>query len=243
MNGRPALGLAGLLTGTLRLTVGAFGRMFPVAFLPSLVSAVLAGLAAPAVDSVRTVTPGMLWSGVADLVLGTLATGVLCLIALDARLGRRHRMEDYLRQAARQFLPLLVFGLVLSIAIAVGFVFLVLPGLYVAARYFPYVPATVFEDAGWQGTNRAEALTLGYRWPLAAAVAVFAAAALGVFLLAGMPFLLAAASLGTLPGILADATLAALGYSLLAAFSAVVYLRLRALREGLAPEDIAATID
>jgi len=243
VTGRPALGLAGLLTGTLRLTAEAAGRMFPVAFLPSLASAALAGYAAPAADAVGRVTPGQLWSGLADLVLGTLVAGVLCLIALDASLGKRHGIEEYLRQAARQFLPLLVFGLVLSVAIAVGFVFLILPGLYVAARYFPYVPATVFEDAGWQGTTRAEELTRGYRWPLAAAVGVFSVAALGFFVLAGTPFLLAAAALGTLPAILADAGLATLGYILLATFSAVVYLRLRALREGLAPEDIAATID
>jgi hypothetical protein len=187
-------------------------------------------------------TAGQLWSGLVDLLLGTFVAGVLCLVALDAAFGRRHELGDYLRQAARHFVPLLVFGLLLSIAMAIGLVFLVLPGLYVAARYLPYVPTTVFEDRGWEGTGRAEDLSRGYRWPLVGALLGFAVIIVAVILVIGLVFGPGVAGLGTVPSVLLAAVLTAAGYVVFATFSATVYLRLRALREGLSPADIAATI-
>jgi hypothetical protein len=239
MTGQP-LGIGALLSDTLRLTGTAFGRLFAIAFVPALVSAVLAGAADPVPST--GVTAGQLWSGLVDLVLGTFVAGVLCLIALDAAFGKRHEIGDYLRQAARHFLPLLVFGLLLSLAMAIGLVFLVLPGLYVAGRYLPYVPATVFEDRGWEGTSRAEELTRGYRWPLVGALVVFGAMVLAFVLVIGLFVGMGTGTLGRVPTMLVGAAVTAACYAVFATFTAVVYLRLRALREGLSPSDIAATV-
>jgi hypothetical protein len=232
------LGVAGIIADTARLTAAAFGRLFPVAYVPALASAAVAGVAAP--DPTLQVTAGQLWAGVIDLVLGTLVSGVLCLAALDARFGTRHGVGEYLRQSLRHLLPLLVFGLLLSIAMVIGVMLLVVPGLYVAARYLPYVPATVFEDRGWEGTSRAEELTLGYRWPLVGTVLVFGLLFGGVLLVIGLPAAAAAEGLGTMPAIRFGAALTALAYVVFATFSAVVYLRLRALRDGLTPAEVAA---
>jgi hypothetical protein len=240
VNGAP-LRIHRLVGETLRLTGAAFGRLVPVAFVPALLSAALAGTGEPA--PLGEVTAGMLWSGVVDLVLGTLVTGVLCLGALDIQLGKHHGIDQYIRQAARHFLPLLVFGIVLSIAMAIGLVFLILPGLYVAARYLPYVPATVFEDRGWQGTNRAEELTRGYRWPLVGALLVFGILLAAFFVAVGLPLAYAAEGFGALFAILASAALTAIGYVVFATFSTVVYLRLRELREGAKPADVAREVD
>ena len=46
MNPRPPLGVAGLISGTFRLAVFAFGRLFPVAFVPALISTALAAAVA-----------------------------------------------------------------------------------------------------------------------------------------------------------------------------------------------------
>ncbi len=242
MNRQP-LGVGRLIIDTVRLSIASLPPLFLIALVPAGLSAAAAGLAAPAVqDPLGGPTAGDLWAGVIDLVLGTLATGVLCLGALDVMLGKRHGLEQYLRQASRHFLALLVFGLVLSIAIAIGVVFLVLPGLYVAARYLPYVVTTVFEDRGWQGTNRAEQLTVGYRWPLVATLLAFGVLLLGFFMAVGIPVSIAAASLGLVPAILLSAAVTAFTYVIFAAFSAVVYVRLRQLNEGVAAAQIADEI-
>ena len=231
------LGIGGLLAATLRLAGDGFGRMFPAALGVSLISALAAEGLAPA-DPVPALGPGLLWAALADLLLGTLLTGFLCLVAIDVAIGRRHSTGQYLRQAARQFLPLLVFTFAVSIAIGIGFVFLVIPGLYAAARYLPYCATTVFEDAGWRGIERAEVLTRGYRWPLVGLLAVGFALLLAV----GIPIGVLSAEFGPLTGLAAQVVLSALGYLVAAAFSAVVYLRLRDLREGVSASDLASSI-
>lgn len=234
------LGIGRLISDTLQLTLAGFGRLFLVALVPAVLSAALAGTGDPAPGA--DVTAGALWAGVVDLVLGTLVTGVLCLGAIDVRLGRRHGIDQYLRQAARHFLPLLVFGLLLSVAMAIGIVFFVLPGLYVAARYLPYVPTTVFEDRGWQGTNRAEELTRGYRWPLVGTLVIFGLLLAAFFVAIGLPLGYAATGLGVIVGIVAAGALTALAYVVFATFTTTVYLRLRELHEGATPADIAHEI-
>lgn len=234
------IGIGRLISDTVRLSFAALRPLFLIAFLPALLSAGVAGLAGP--GTAEGPTGADLWAGLIDLVLGTLVTGVLCLGTLDLQLGRRHGFEQYLRQAARHFLPLLVFGLVLSIAIAIGMVFLIVPGLYVAGRYLPYVVTTVFEDRGWQGTNRAEELTEGYRWPLAWTLVLFGVLMLAFFMAVGIPLSVAAAGLGVVPAVLVGAALTAFAYVVFAAFSAVVYLRLRELREGADAAQVAGEI-
>ncbi len=233
-----ALGIGGLLGTTLRLTREGIGPMFPAALGVSLVLAGFAAGLAPA-DPLPGLRPDLLWAALADLVLGTLLTGILCLVAIDVAIARRHSFGEYLTQAARRFLPLVVFTLAVSAAIGVGFVFLVAPGLYAAARYLPYVATTVFEDTGWQGISRAETLTRGYRWPLAGLLAVFFLILLAIGLLVGV----LAEGLGPLPGVLAEAVVSAVGYVVAAAFTAAAYLRLRELREGKSAAAIAASMD
>lgn len=231
------LGIGGLLRTTLRLTGEGFGRMFPAAFAVSLVSAGLANWFAPS-DPLPGLRPDLIWAALADLLLGTLLTGVLCLFAIDVAIRRRHSLEQYIRQAARQLLPLLIFTIAISIAIGIGIVFLVVPGLYAAARYLPYAATTVFEDAGWQGITRAETLTRGYRWPLAGLLAVFFL----LILLVGIPAGVLAGALGPVAAFLSEAFYAAFGYLLGAAFTAAVYLRLRQLQDGVSTAEIAATV-
>ena len=243
MTGAP-LGIGRVISDTVRLSFRSLPQLFLIGFVPALLSAGIAGLAGPG-DSDPMAGPSAadLWAGLIDLLLGTLVTGVLCLGALDARLGKRHGVGQYLQQAARHFVPLLVFGVVLSIAIAIGVFFLIVPGLYVAARYLPYVVTTVFEDRGWQGTNRAEELTKGYRWPLVGTLLIFGIALIALFMVAGIPAAALGASLGLVPAILVSAALTAVSYVIFAAFSAVVYLRLRELGEGTGPDEVAAEID
>ena len=62
-------------------------------------------------------------------------------------------------------------------------------------------------------------------------------------MVAGIPAAALGASLGLVPAILVSAALTAVSYVIFAAFSAVVYLRLRELGEGTAPTEVAAEID
>jgi hypothetical protein len=233
------LGIGALIASSFRMLARHFGFLFPIAFVPALGLAALgAGIAPP--DTAAMPDAGDLFLLLASAVLSFLVTGIMCLAALDALLGKRHAIGEYLGQALRHLAPIAGLGLAVSLAAGVGFAALFVPGLYVLARYLPLVPAIVFENAGWSGLGRAQDLTEGYRWPIAGAILAMGAIGIGLLVVLG-PVLMAAGQSLVL-AVLLEAVFSGLYYALAAIFTALVYLRLREIREGTTADDIAAGI-
>ncbi len=239
------LGVLRLIGDSFRLLGAQFGFLFPLAFVPALaLSALTHVIAGPAMtgDPAAPMTLGLAEAAVlfVDVMVSFVVTGVMCLAALDAVLGKRHTVAQYLRQTLRHLAPIVGLGLLVAIATGLGVVLAVLPGLYVVARYLPWTPAVVFENAGWSGLARGQSLTEGYRWPLVGAVALMGLIVTAILLVAG-PLMVAAG--GGMAGVLVEGAFTAVYYALIAVFTALVYIRLREIRDGLSPADIAATID
>jgi hypothetical protein len=248
----PSLGVLRLIGDTLRLLGSHFYFLFPIAFVPSLglVAVELAtGTGEPIAIDPETgapppgFSPGpYLISFLLNVVVASVISGVMCLAALDAVIGKRHTIGEYLRQTLRHLGPIVVLGTILYVLAGIGLVLFILPGLYVLARYWPWIAAIVFEDAGWSGFSRAQELTDGYRLPLIGAIALFALlGALILFFL--LPFAALGAEAGTLLQIPIAAAVSAIFYALIAVFIALVYARLREIKEGMSQADIAATIE
>ncbi len=245
---RPSLRIGGLIAQTFRLLFTRFTMLFPLAFFPALALALLDwGTSAPlpenydpAVNGLPTPSYAELGVGIATSVLGFFITGFMCLAALDAVMGRRHTIAEYTRQTLRQILPIAVLGLLITLLGGLALALFIVPGLYVFARFLPWVEAVVFEDAGWSGLGRAQQLTEGYRWPLAGAVLLMGMIVFGLFLLI-TPLLVSAADSGFALTVI-GAFASALYYSLGAIFTALIYARLREIKEGMTIEQIAATI-
>lgn len=247
-----AFGVFALVGQSFHQFFARFGTFFAFAFAPALLVTVLSRWtggaaifhpAGPAASPAAVVSPGLLLLLLANLILGAAVAGFMSLVALDVLLGKRHGVGQYLSQTLRRLPPLVVLTLVYYIAAGIGFVLLIVPGLYILARYSPLVPAIVFEDTGWAGLTRARDLTRGYRWPLVglllalSAIFVVFATALGFALAITQPVI------GGGIAFLAEVILTALYTAYGALVTGLVYLRLRALNEGMSLPDIAATID
>lgn len=233
------LGIGTLIAESFRMLARHFAFLFPLAFVPALGLAALgAGIAPP--DPAAMPGTGDFALLLVGAVLSFLVTGIMCLAALDALLGKRHAIGEYLGQALRHLAPIAGLGLAVSLAAGIGFAALFVPGLYILARYLPLVPAIVFENAGWSGLGRAQILTEGYRWPIAGALLAMGAIGIALLVLIG-PVLMAAGE-STALAVLVEAVLSGLYYALAAIFTALVYLRLREIREGTTAADIAASI-
>lgn len=244
----PALGILGLIGSSFRLLFANFGFLYPLAFLPLLALALLQAVVAPPerfVDPAASVLPeftvGVLVLLVVNVIVGYAVTGVTCLAALDALLGKRHTAGEYLRQTLRHLGPIVLFGTLIGIAVALGLALLIVPGVYLAARYLPWTPAVVFENAGWSGLARAQDLTAGYRWPLAGGIVLFGLAIVAAVLLIAQLFGLAGGSM--ILTLLVEAAAAGLYYAIVAVFTALVYLRLREIKEGVTSAEVAASFD
>lgn len=255
---KPALGIGDIIQRSFALLFANFSTIFPMAFVPSLALAAL-NLAATAmspppvpletgagdVADIAAAMPqmpgfGALFLGMVGTVLGFFVVGFLCLVALDAVIGRRHTVAEYARQSARHLLPIGVLGFLIAVMTGLGLVLLIVPGLYIAARFLPWVEAVVFENTGWRGLGRAQDLTEGYRWPLVGAVLAMVAVIVVLMLLASGA--LYAVENVLVLALLVEAVVSAIYYALFAIFTALVYVRLREIKEGRTAAEIAASI-
>jgi hypothetical protein len=84
--------------------------------------------------------------------------------------GERARFGEMVRVGLRRGLPVVGIGIVLWVAVVVGLVLLVVPGVMLMVATCVAVPAAVVERPGVVGAiRRSLALTRGRRWPLFAA--------------------------------------------------------------------------
>jgi hypothetical protein len=157
------------------------------------------------------------------LMLGAINYGVIQWLA-----GRPAGVGDMLKQGASRTLGLVLAGLLVGLAIAGGYVLLVVPGVMVAVATTVALPAVSVEGLGAVAAfQRSLDLTRGYRWSIFAAF-------LGILVL-NFVVSLAGALLGLIPilGLLLNLAITLVTATLPYVMPAVVYHDLRVLKEGV----------
>lgn len=234
-------------------------KIMLVGFIPTMIGLVISGLVMGFGITLGTEQPdpstvinGTFWAGfsvamVAQLAIYSMTIALLVQLAFDAKVGNSHSIGEYFGPAIRAIVPIIVLGLIMYILVTLGFVLLIIPGLWLLAVFFVTVPAIVIDKAGFKGLGRSKQLTKEYRWPivgtfiimfistiLISIVTQFAMAALGGLIggVAGIVFALILAGL-----------LYAITYGLIGITIALVYARLRDIKEGVGVDKLAAVFD
>jgi hypothetical protein len=98
-------------------------------------------------------------------VAGGAASQGATLIALsDMYLGRRPTIGGSLSRVVPRLMDLIVLQFVLGIAIGIGLICLVVPGVVMALMWSLAIPVLMFENRlFWEATSRSAALTKGHR--------------------------------------------------------------------------------
>lgn len=255
---RQPLGISALFTRTFGLFFRHFLLFALIGIVPSVALSGLLLIVAPTLsdpnsylDPMFMVSPTYLGSVFGSLLMLMFITGVVTLAAYDVKLGKPAQVGTYVRRTLRAFVPLLALSLVFYVIFMVGFMLLVLPGLYLIGRYMVMTPAVLVDGAGFRGLSRAAELTKGYRWPiLGIVILMMVAIILGsmvVYLpVAGFDGMLAGVDPNS-PGFLLqyfiNAVASGLQSALLAILTALVYARLRQIKEGLGFEDLAKVFE
>ena len=128
--------------------------------------------------------------------LGVLYQGMVVELVRDVQDGRRdHSVGKLLRSVEPVFWPLVAVSILFGIAVGIGFVLLIIPGLFLLVIWSVVAPVTVLERPGvFEAFGRSRALVRGNGWNVfAVMVLVFLAVAV-VSVAAG----LVAASLGSI---------------------------------------------
>lgn len=175
------------------------------------------------------------------IVFGGLLNAMLCRAAIEDLSDRRPQWGECFATALSVLLPLIAMGIVSSLAIGVGLMLLIVPGIYLALGWAVAVPVLVQEREGVFGSlSRSRALTKGSRWRLFAMFLVVFVVLWVMQIPLGMLSLLGA-SIG--PAYLAPAISAGISGTLSSVFTttiaAVSYIELRRIREGTSIDELA----
>jgi hypothetical protein len=195
----------------------------------------------------------------------SLVNSLIVLAAFDTKIGRPGRLGVYVQWALANLFTVIVLSIAVVVVMVVPAVLVgaplgliaaaigltgtsfiaiiailgVLSALYLWSALSPVVPAIVIEGIGFRALGRAWRLTAGYRWPVVGAIIVLFITAAVVGLIGGLIGRLAASIETTLLPDLISLVMGAISSGILAVGIAMIYARLRGLKEGLDVESLA----
>jgi hypothetical protein len=174
------------------------------------------------------------------LLLAPVTQPVLYHTAFQDMLGRPVRFSDSLGIALRRYFPVLFTSFAYSIAIGLGALLLLVPGIIIAIMWCVCIPACVVERLGSsESLRRSRYLTKGHRWRIFGIGLLVLVIALVVGVLQ-VPFV---ALLGLQLGLLAEFAVQAILTAFGSLVLVVTYHDLRVAREGVGTDRIAAVFD
>lgn len=215
-----------------------FSNFLPFAFLTALVSLPLVALAAfvttlksnPALAALLFFTTLML-----QAVLGQVAAGGITYGVYQQMRGKDLSVMDCLRVGFSRLFPVLGVAIVAGLAVSAGSLLCCIPGLIVASMLAVVVPVTVEERPGvFNALRRSSYLTESFRWQTFCVLLV-----VGIFQQVPAQIVMRTVKdLGSL--LMITIFLSVLTTGLQATASAVMYYRLRSVKEAIDVDQISS---
>lgn len=81
-------------------------------------------------------------------VAGQLVVALITLASVDALSGRERRLDAYFSIALGHLVPIVLVGIMLSVLAGLAAMVFVLPGIYVYAMFFVWLPCILYEGRG-----------------------------------------------------------------------------------------------
>lgn len=204
------IGAGDVISETFSVYRDNFGALFGSALAVFIVVGIIAGLIQTGDSFILALV-----ASIVRLAGHALYTGFVVRLVHDVRDGRRDEtVGDLFEAAMPAILSLIVFGILFGIAVGIGFVFLIVPGLILLTFWSVGAPAIVIE-----GLNPIEAFGRSWRLVRGNAWSVFGALLLAFLIVLAIQFVISAiaTSIGDLAlviGVVLGAALTAPIYSL-----------------------------
>jgi len=234
-----------------------FGHVFQiilVAFVPTLIGFIISGLLngfdvalgqQPQDFSNASAGIGAALSFVINMVVYAITTALLVQLAYDAKLSRPIRIGRYISPALGAAVPLAILTIVVTVLLVIGFMLLIVPGLWVYAVFSVLAPVIVIERAGFGGMGRSASLTKEYRWPIVGALilAFILVMILQVVAMFVVGMIAMAGTVGMIISVILLVAISTLGAGYLSILVSLIYARLREIKEGVSVDQIASVFD
>jgi len=216
-----------------------FGKFVLLALLPMVPILLLTlGQMSGAGNSATGIGVAGALTGILTFVLQTVAQATSLYGAFQAMRHQPFTIGESLRIGLARAVPVIGAGILVGLAIGLGFLLFVVPGVIIGCMLYVAIPACVIEKKGATASlSRSVALTKGYRWQI-----------FGLFLLVVVITLIGTVILlkisgsgviGEVIGFLWQVVLTAFS----AVLSAVIYHDLRMAKEGVDLDTLASVFD
>ena len=244
------LGVGDIISSSFSIMFGNFFKVFILgfigAFLGFIVNFLFLGFgAATGTDVVDPAASGIntIISVVINLVVSGLVTALLIQLAYDAKLGRSNSIGGYFSSALPAIIPIAVLSFAIVILVMIGAIALIIGALWVYAVFFVMAPVAVIERGGFGSMGRSAKLTKEYRWPIVGLFILVAVISVVVTFVAGFLVAILAGIGGPIFAGIGLAMINGLSYAFGGIVVALVYARLREIKEGVDVDQIASVFD
>lgn len=248
------LGVGSIVGDSFSILMGNFLSVVLLALGPTLLSTLLSGLLIGWGAAIGLGKPDFgggpgvvayVLSVIGQLVAYGLATALIVQLAYDAKLQRTGSLGRYFGPGLGAALPIAILGLASGLLVGIAAIALVVPGLWVYAVFSVMPAAVVIEKVGFGGLGRSAALTKEYRWPILGAIILVGIIAavinvVAVFVVGRFFASSGGSGVSIAIGVLVITALSAIGTGLSSITIALIYARLREIKEGTSLRDIVA---
>ena len=243
--GKQKLGVGDILGDTFSILFGNLFQVLLLSLLPLIGLIVLAAL---------LIVPFFVGGGEPDgilFVLAMVAVGLLYFatvfimsalivrLAYDVKTGHPLRLASYFSSTFSVLAPLLLCSLLTGIGMLIGFALLFVPGLYLMGMWICVTPAIVIERAGLGSLSRSADLTRDYRWACVGAILLLFLCLFGLGIVLNIIEAVLTAVAGELVAGIVSIVLNGIMMAFSGIFGALVYARLREIKEGTSVEQLA----
>jgi len=251
------LGVGNIVSESFSILFRNFFKVMILAFVPTLIGLIISGVLIGWGMTIGYSSPQALtgFSGVrftistvAQIAVYGITIALLVQLAYDAKLNRPLSIGRYFSPAIRAAFPILVLMTVASLLVGLAMIALVIPGLWVYAVFSVLVPAVVIDRAGFGALSRSANLTKEYRWPVLGAIILVGICTVllnfvAMFLAGIVAPILGGGIIGIFVSAILLAALNGVAYGLSGISVALIYARLRAIKEGVSVDDLASVFE
>ncbi|WGI21255.1 hypothetical protein [Amylibacter sp. IMCC11727] len=252
---RVPLGAGQIISESFSLLFGNIVAVAVAAFIPILFALAISGSLMGFDIMFGTAEPDVLAQGFAGVMIGTtllslaiygIVTAIIVQLAYDAKSGRGTNFGKYASTAVQTLVPNVILTLVISILAGFGMIALIIPGIWIYGVFAVTIPVLVIERVGFGSMGRSAELTKEYRWPVIGTIIVIGIAA-GILNL--IPTFIVQWLLGSLGSgsiaflVVLSALLQTLSYGLVSIGLALIYARLREIKDGVGIEDLVGVFE
>ena len=191
----------------------------------------------PAFDAASILTGLIVF--VIYMVLASILQAALVRTTIEDLNGQQPTFADALSRGIAVLLPIIGLSILMYLGVVIGFMLIIIPGIYLLVRWSAAIPVLVHERLGILASmKRSAELTKGSRWRIFGLMVIIYIALIVVQMVLGL-LVIAVTGVSSIIGALLAALVSAVAAVLISIAMAVSYVELRYVKEGTDVKELA----